>query len=218
MVAKQSGASKFAEGLVQTILALVIASLIFAGITAAYLAGMIILVILGIVAIFIVAFIYFGWARSKAKAPRPTAEVVLREGVPVRTPERLQSPAERWLWRRTPIDLRPKKSLKHVVTVSLDTELEPFDHHSEWFEEGDVIEVDARSKEGASFHFMVCDDDTLRINERRSVNFEYSEGKRFTTQFKKRFEIPESGMWHFLAHTPEGEKYTTVTLTISKLE
>ncbi len=185
MVAKESGASKFAEGLVQTILALVIASLILAGITAAYLAGMIILVILGIVAIVIVAFIYFGWARSKAKAPRPKTG---------------------------------KKRLKHVVTVSLDTELEPFDRHSEWFEAGDIVEVEAESEKGASFHFMVADDKQLRINERRSVNFEFYEGKKFTTQFKKRFEIPESGMWHFLAHTPEGEDYTTVTLTISKME
>lgn len=212
-MAKQSGASKFAEGLVQTILALVIASLIVAGITAAYLAGMIILVILGIVAIVIVAFIYFRWARSKAKAPRP------KLGLPLRTPGTLQSfPFQRAVQPRTGVDARPKERLKHVVTVSLDTEVVPFDHRSEWFEEGDIIEVKAESQEGASFHFMVCDDEQLRINKRRSVNFEYDEGKEFTTQFKKRFEIPESGMWHFIAYTPYDEDYTKVTLTVSKVE
>lgn len=189
----------------------VIGGVILAGLTAAYFSNLLPWVLLGI-GLFIVfagPIIYVRWARSKAKAPRP------KTGLPLRTPENLQS---RQFWRQRRPFVRPKRRLKHVVTVSLDTELEPFDYHSEWFEAGDLIEVDAESKEGASFHFMVCDDDTLRINERRSVNFEYSEGKRFTTQFKKLFEIPESGMWHFLAHTPEGEDYTTVTLTISKME
>ncbi len=37
-------------------------------------------------------------------------------------------------------------------------------------------------------------------------------------RFKKGFEIPESGMWHFIAYTAEGEEYITVTLTVSKVE
>ena len=169
-------------------------------------------VILGIVAIVVLAspFIYARWAKSKTAPPKVGVTTL-------RTPDTLQS-AQRWLQRRTPIDVRPKERLKHVVTVSLDTEVDPFDYRSEWFEEGDVIEVEAESEEGASFHFMVCDDEQLCINERRSVNFEYYEGKKYTTQFKKQFEIPDSGMWHFIAYTPDEEEYATVTLTISKME
>ncbi len=114
--------------------------------------------------------------------------------------------------------LSPTKRLKHVATVSLDTMLQPFDAWSEWVGEGEIIEVEAESKEGASFHFMVCDEDDLRTNKRRTVNFDYHEGKEYTSRFKRRFEIPKSGVWNFIAYTPEGEEYTMVSLTISKVE
>ncbi len=189
----------------------VIGLVIVGGLTYAFLTNQLPLVFVIVAAIVIAAVVIYivGRARSRAKA-RP------KTGLPLRTPERLQSPPT-WRQRRTPI-ARPKKRLKHVVTVSLDTEVVPFPYRSEWFEKGDVIEVEAESQKGDSFHFMVCDDEQLRINKRRSVNFEYDEGMEFTTQFKTRFEIPESGMWHFIAYTPYEEDYTIVTLTISKME
>ncbi len=84
-------------------------------------------------------------------------------------------------------------------------------YYSEWFEEGDIIDVEAESKEGVSFHFFVCDDEELSTNKRRWVNFEYFEGKENTTQFKKRFEIPFSGMLHFM-HTHPMRKNTPLLL------
>ncbi len=197
LVAKQSETTKFATEVVRGVVIIVIGGVILAGLTAAYFSNLLPLVLLGI-GLFIVfagPIIYFRWVRSKSKtAPS-------RTGLTLRTP-----------------GTRPKKRLKHVVTVSLDTDVVPFDYRSEWFEKGDVIEVEAESQEGASFHFIVCDDKDLTTNKKRTVNFEYFEGKEFTTQFKKQFEIPESGMWHFIAYTPEEEEYTIVTLTISKME
>ena len=190
------------SGLAQTIyivIGTVAGGLILAGLAYAYFANQLPLVIAVVIGLIVFAVVYPRWARTKTS--RPTAEVILREGVPVRT--RI---------------VRPKKRLKLVVTVSLDTEVVPFDYRSESFEKGDMIEVEAESEEGAPFHFMVATDKQLRINKRRTVNFVFYEGKEFTTQFKKRFEIPASGEWHFIAYTPEGENYTTVSLTISKLE
>ncbi len=213
MVAKESGFKVGVAQAIYVVIGTVIGGVILAGLTAAYFSNLLPWVLLGI-GLFIVfvggPIIYVRWFRSKSKTlpQKPTLR---------RTPDTLQS-IDKWLQRRTPIDSRPKKRLRHVVTVSLDTEVNPFDYRSERFEEGDEIEVEAESEEGASFHFMACDDDALRINERRTVNFVYYEGKTYTTRFKKRFEIPESGMWHFIAYTPEGEEYTTVTLTISKVE
>ena len=150
--------------------------------------------------------IYVRWARARAGA-KEIAGLKARQNAF----QKLNTQPRR------PIVAKPQERLRHVVSVSLDTEVVPFDHRSEWFEEGDIIEVEAESEEGASFHFMVCDDEQLRINKRRSVNFEYYEGKQFTTQFKKRVEIPESGMWHFIAYTPYDEDYTKVTLTVYKV-
>ena len=211
--------TKLAEGVAQTIVIVVgtvIALVIVGGLTYAFLTNQLPLVFVIVAAIVIAAVVIYivVHARSKAKAPRRNLT-----GLPLRTPGTLQSFAlRRAVQRRTPIDVRPKERLKHVVTVSLDTEVVPFGYRSEWFEKGDVIEVEAESEKGASFHFMVCDEEQLRINKRRSVNFEYDEGMEFTTQFKKRFGIPASGEWHFVAYTPEGEEYTMVTLTISKME
>ncbi len=210
-MAKQSDTTKFATEVVRGVVIIVVGGGILAGLTAAYFSNLLPLVLLGI-GLFIVfagPIIYFRWVRSKSKTATPS-----RTGLPLRTPGTLQS-LNTLLKRNV---RRPQKRLKHVVTVSLDTEVVPFDYRSEWFEEGDVIEVEAESQKGASFHFLVCDDRDLTTNKKRTVNFEYFEGKEFTTQFKKQFEIPESGMWHFIAYTPEEEEYTTVSLTISKME
>ncbi len=50
----------------------------------------------------------------------------------------------------------------------------------------------------------------------RTVNFEDFEGKEYTTRFRKQVEIPSSGLWFFIAYTPEGEEFTTIKLRISK--
>ena len=201
---KQSGISRFAEGLIQNLLAFVVGSLVLAGL--AYLVDLLSVVFVGIALAVGFGIIYI--TAQLVHTLRPEEVVAPPVAYPVRE---LQTPRP----RTAPV-LRPR--LKHIATVSLNTEVEPFDYYSEWFEEGDIIDVEAESKEGVSFHFFVCDDEELSTNERRWVNFEYFEGKENTTQFKKRFEIPFSGMLHFIAYTPDEEEYTTVTLTISKME
>lgn len=111
----------------------------------------------------------------------------------------------------------PRQTLEHVATVTLDTKLEPFDSFNEPFEEGEIIEVDVKSVDSASFHFFMCNDDDFEVNQRRSVNFECYEGKEYTAQFRKQIVIPSSDMWHFIAYTPAGEEYTTVQLKISRV-
>ncbi len=200
------------SGLAQTIyvvIGTVVGGLILAGLAAAYFSNLLPWVLsgIGLFIVFAGPIIYGRWAKAKAKAKEIARFKTGEEAF-----QRLNAQ------RRTPIVAPPKKRLKHVVTVSLDTEVVPFGYRSEWFEKGDVIEVEDESEEGASFHFMVATDRQLRINKRRSVNFEFYEGMEFTTQFKKQFEIPESGMWHFIAYTPYEEDYTKVTLTVSKVE
>ncbi len=206
-MAQDSGFKSGVATTVYVVVGTVVGGLILAGLAAAYFSNLLPLVFLGIAlfAVFGGPIIYFRLARPNRRRP-------LRRPI-VTTPK-----FQRALQLRTGNDARPKERLKHLATVSLDTEVTPFDFYSEPLNEGDEIEVEAVSESGATFHFLVCDDYMLAVNEHRTVNFEYHEGKLFTTQFKKRVQIPESGKWHFIAYTPEGEEYTTVGLTLSKVE
>lgn len=106
-------------------------------------------------------------------------------------------------------------SFDQSISVTLTTEIHPFDCYSEELKEGDEIRVDAESEDGELFHFFVCDEGQFNINQRRSVNFEYYEGKEFTSRFKKRIVIPHTDAWYFIAFTPEGHYFTSVRLKIS---
>ncbi len=117
----------------------------------------------------------------------------------------------------SPIPEDVSERLEHVATVTLDTEVTPPDSYSEPFDESEVVEVEAESKEGETFHFFVCDEDDFGTNRYRSVNFEYFDGKEFTQRFKKRIVIPYSDTWYFFAYTPAGEDFATVLLRVSRV-
>lgn len=117
----------------------------------------------------------------------------------------------------TPIPESTPPTLEFVAAVTLDTEVNPPDSYSEPFEKGEVVEVEAESKEGETFHFFVCDEGDFETNRYRSVNFEYFDGKEFTQRFKKRIVIPYSDRWYFFAYTPAGEEFATVHLRVSRV-
>ncbi len=139
---------------------------------------------------------------QKVEIPEPVAE-------PVPEPEDSPTPL--------PVPEDVPEKLKLVAAVTLDTEVSPPDSYSEPFDEGEVVEVEAESKEGETFHFLVCDEEDFEINRYRSVNFEYFEGKKFTQQFKKRIVIPYSDTWYFFAYTPTDEEFATVHLKVSRV-
>lgn len=202
---------------VYVILGTVIGGVILAGLSAAYFSNLLPWVLVGIVLVLLIAAVLYFRGKSRPAARQVTPPTVTLK----RTPDTVQQ-LDKVLTRKPPTRrppiVMPKKGMKHVVTVSLDTEVNPFDFHTEFLESGDIIEVEAVSEAGATFHFLVCDDYQLALNKNRTVNFEFYEGKMWTTQFKKRFEIPETGNWHFVAYTPEGEEFATVGLTVSKRE
>ena len=190
----------------------VTALVIVGGLTYAFLTNQLPLVFVIIATSIVVAIAVAIVYRRRSRRPRWEGRIAPK--VPLQP-----DPKGDFLTRVQPVNVPPPEGrLKHLATVTLDTEVTPFDSYSVYLQKGDEIEVEADSEEGATFHFMVCDDDALDVNQGRTVNFEYYEGKKYTTQFKRRFGIPASGEWHFVAYTPEGEEYTTVTLTISKVE
>ncbi len=143
----------------------------------------------------------FGVVFLFSSTPRPpTAEKLLRRGTPVRS--------------RIP---PTQGQLQNVATVTLDTEVFPFNWHKEELEKGDIVEVDAESEEGETFHFFVCDEKQYTINRRRSKNFEFTEGIEFAVRYNKRFRIPHAGTWYFIPFTPEECNFTTVALRIAKV-
>ncbi len=143
------------------------------------------------------------------------ARVGLRQKENAKLRERIEELEK--LQSSPPAPAIPQPILEHVATVTLDTQLNPFDSYNEPFDKGEVIEVEAKSKEGETFHFFVCNENDFEVNRYRTVNFEYYEGKKYTARFKKQIEIPSSDTWFFIAYTPEGEEYTTVQLTISRV-
>lgn len=135
---------------------------------------------------------------KKIEIPEPVPE---REDVPITSPTPENVPT----------------SLEHVATVTLDTEVTPLDSYREPLDEGEVVEVEAESTNGETFHFFVCDENDFETNRYRSVNFEKFDGKEFTQRFKKRIVIPYSDTWYFFAYTPAGEEFATVHLKISRV-
>ncbi len=199
--------TRFAEGVVQNILGFIVGSAIVGSAILAgigYISNLLALMLVGSSLTLALAVIFIAMKLPHGTSPR----------TPAAQAEKTAAQAEKLSLPKTRI---PRRSLKHVVTVTLDTEVEPFDHYSDWFEEEDEIEVDVKSVDSASFHFLVCDEEDFNINRRRYVNFEYYEGKEYTSRFKKRFAIPATGMWYFIAYTPEGEDYTMVNLKISRV-
>ncbi len=150
-------------------------------------------------------------AKKDIHALREKLSAAEKVGVPEPVPEPEDAPIP----SPPPENIPP--TLEHVATVTLDTEVTPLDAYSEPLAEGEVIEVEAESKEGETFHFFVCDQDDFDTNRYRSVNFEYFDGKEYTQRFKKRIVIPYSDTWYFFAYTPAGEEVATVRLKISRV-
>jgi hypothetical protein len=192
-VARRTGWVRFAEGVAQNVVAFIIVSAIIAGV--GFLANVLSLLLVGS-SLVLASFAIFLAVHLKEQPP---PETEISEGG-----NRVHRGSGH-------------KGLEHVVTVTLDTEVEPFDYRREWFEGGDEIEVEAESEDRTPFHFFVCDKELLAINRRRTVNFVYYEGKEYTRRYRKRLVIPKSGNWYFVAYTPEGERFTTVKLRIDRV-
>ncbi len=156
---------------------------------------------------------------TKTKKDIDALRKQLSEAEKVEIPEPVPEPAPEL--EDTPIPLPiaedvPEK-LEHVATVTLDTEVSPPDSYYEPFDKGEVVEVEAESTDGETFHFFMCDEEDFLVNRYRSVNFEYFEGKEFTQRFKKRIVIPYSDTWYFFAYTPADEEFATVHLKVSRV-
>lgn len=208
---------------IQSIIASVIAGLIL--LTATLLVGTIggtALAFIWVGVLLTLALIYaFKW-RGEATRTKKDIDALRKElsdteevKVPKPVPEPVPEPKDAPIPLPVPEDVPEKLEL--VAAVTLDTEVSPPDSYSEPFDEGEVVEVEAESKEGETFHFFVCDEEDFEINRYRSVNFEYFEGKKFTQQFKKRIVIPYSDTWYFFAYTPADEDFATVLLKVSRV-
>ena len=175
----------------------------FLGLTATYFVsaiGPMILAIIWVILIVVAMLAYLPRLRVPSRSEKEPDNQLEKE--PFHVPP----------WKRQAI----LRSFNHSASVTLDTELHPFDWFSEELKDGDEIRVDAESEDGELFHFFVCDEYQFNINRRRSVNFEYYEGKEFTSRFKKHIVIPHTDTWYFIAYTPEGHYFTAVRLEISR--
>ncbi len=197
----------------------VIASLIL--LTATLLVGTIGLTALGFIwagVVLTLALIYALKWRGEAGRTKKDIDALrkrLSDAEKVQVPSPIPEPEDAPI--PPPLIENVPETLEHVVSVTLDTEVTPPDSYSEPFDEGEVVEVEAESKEGETFHFFVCDENDFGTNRYRSVNFEYFEGKEFTQRFKKRIVIPYSDTWYFFAYTPADEEFATVHLKVSRV-
>ncbi len=200
---------------VQSVIASVIAGLIL--LTATLLVGTIGLTTLGFIwagVLLTLALIYALKWRGEVTRTKKDIDALreqLSDAEKVEVPEPEDAPIP------PPLPENVPEGLEHVATVTLDTEVTPPDSYWEPFDKGEVVEVEAESTDGETFHFFMCDEEDFLVNRYRSVNFKYLDGKLWTQRFKKRIVIPYSDVWYFFAYTPEGEDYATVQLKISRV-